>query len=160
MTEWHNGRGQSGTMDSDKVARTIGTYTNQREQQKLTSRKSTRSKQKTTRPTYNKSSYREDFKDSNDWLESQSADFQKQVREYLEYNCNSPKVKYPHAMRMYIIVEICKKYNNKTNHTDFQYINKEELKPSNREEITFTKKKNFEEGFESEMEKLHLQGEA
>jgi hypothetical protein len=144
-------------MDKVKVTRSIGTYINSKRNSKPTASKLNRSK-RTLEPGFGTSSYREDFKPANEWLESQASDFQEQARDYLEYHCNTPKVKYPHALRMKIIVEIWKKYNGKTNQTDFDYINKKELKPSKREEI-IGKRKDFSGGLESEMEVLYLQGE-
>ena len=112
----------------------------------------------TTKPTLQTRSYREDFKEANEWLEVQTKDFQHQVVEYTDYHCNSPTTKYPHALKMKIVVEIWKKYTDQQNHTDFQYINKEEFKPSTREAIVFNKPQ-FYEGVDDEMSSLYLQGE-
>jgi hypothetical protein len=166
VSKWNNGRGQNDTMDSVKVARSIGTYPHRDKHQRPTPGKFPSSKRTTTKPTtgleenrQGSTSYRDDFKGANEWLESQAKDFQEQVRNYLEYNCNTPKVKYPHALRMKIIVEIWKKYNDKTNQTDFEYINMKSLKPSKREEIRFNNRKRFDSGYEAEMESLYLKGE-
>ena len=150
---------QNEQMEVFKMNSTIGTYTNQRKQQRLTPGKFDSSTKTTTKPTHTPTSYREDYSSANNWLEQQTGDFQKQARDYLEYHCNTPKVKYPNALRMKIIVEIWKKSNNKTNQTDFEYINKEELTPSKREEIKLESRKSFDEGLETEMETLYLQGE-
>lgn len=115
--------------------------------------------QTTTKPKRNTRSYREDFKEANEWLEENTSDFQDQVRQYLEFHCNSPRVSYPHALRMKIIVEIWKKYTGQTNHTDFTYIDKAGLKPSETKEVEVEKKKTFTSGLEEEMEQLYLRGE-
>jgi len=159
VSKWHYGRGQNDTMDNVNLTRSIGTYINQKEQQRLTSGKFPRSKQTTTKPAFTTSSYREEYKDANEWLESQAKDFQSQTTSYLEYHCNTPKVKYPHALRMKIIVEIWKKYNDRTSQTDFSYTNKEELKPSKRIDMKLNQRKSFDGGLDSEMESLYLQGE-
>lgn len=113
----------------------------------------------TTKPTTKLTrSYRDDFKVANEWLEVQTKDFKDQVNEYTDFHCNSPTTKYPHALKMKIVVEIWKKYTDQQNHTDFQYINKEEFKPSTRSAIVFEKQK-FYEGVDDEMQTLYLQGE-
>lgn len=157
VTKWHNGKCQSGTMDSVKVARSVHTLT--KKNNKDLPPVSLHNKPTTSRPTLKTRSYREDFKEANEWLESQASDFQKQAVEYCDLYCNSPTANYPHALRMKIVVEIWKKYTNQTNHTDFIYSNKEELQPSKRRELKFIKKDPYNTGFEAEMEELHLRGE-
>jgi hypothetical protein len=153
-----NGSVQNEQMDKVNLNSSIGTYINQRQQTKPTASKLKRTKLPTTKTKHTTSKYREQFKDANEWLESQTSDFQKEVTSYLEYHCNTPKVRYPHALRMKIIVEVWKKYNGLTSQTDFDYINKEDLKPSKREEI-IANRKDFSGGLEEEMESLYLRGE-
>ena len=157
VTKWHYGKCQSGTMESDKVALSVHTLTTRTNKQDIR-QVGLSDKQTTSRPTVQTRSYREDFKEANEWLEENTSEFQDQVRQYLEYHCNSPNVSYPHALRMKIIVEIWKKYNGKSNHTDFTYIDKEGLKPSETKEFE-VKKKTFTGGLEEEMEQLYLRGE-
>lgn len=149
---------QSEQMDVFKVNTSVHTLTTKDNKQNIQPVGKTKPPT-TSRPSIHTRSYRTDFKEANEWLEKQTSDFQFQVREYSDYHCNSPNTKYPHALRMKIIVEIWKKYNNQTNHTDFHYIDKAGLKPSNIEHLEVKERIDPAKGYEEEMEQLYLQGE-
>lgn len=156
-SKWTNPCVQNEQMEVVKVNTSVHTLTKENKQN-LPHVSFSKQLLPTTKPTYTTRSYREDFKEANEWLEVQTKDFQYQVREYSDFHCNSPTTKYPHALKMKIVVEIWKKYTDQQNHTDFQYINKEEFNPSNREAIVFKKQK-FYNGVDDEMQNLYLQGE-
>lgn len=156
-TKWTHGRGQNGQMDVSKMACSVHTLTKDK-QTKHTPRKSFQDTGTTTRPTLQTRSYREDYKENAEqWLVNQTKDFQDQVTSYVDYHCNNPTTRYPQALKMKIIVEIWKKHTDQPNHTDFTYINKEELEPSNTEVITFEKKE-YVDNVDAEMEQLYLHG--
>jgi hypothetical protein len=102
--------------------------------------------------------YREQYKEASPWLDNQGEEFRRQAKEYCEYHCNGPTVKYPVAYKMSIIVEIWKKYTDKDHHTDFHYVDKEVLRQVEGIEIECRKKKAID-GFEAEMMRLYETGE-
>ena len=156
VSKWHNGLCQVGTMDHVKVARSVHTLTkdNNNNLQHVGF-----SKQTTSQPSTQTRTYRDDYKEASNWLKEKSKDFQRQASEYADYHCNSPTTKYPQALKMKIFVEIWKKYTGQINHTDFEYVDKQNLRPSKRQEVVLLKK-DYTNGYEEEMEKLYLQGEA
>jgi len=159
ISNWANPSAQIGQMDLLKLGRSVHTLT-QRKQQKPTASKSTPSTKRTTKTATDKTkTYREEFTSANDWLKTQTKDFQKETTEYIDYHRSSPKTHYPHALGMKILVEIWRKYTDQIHHTDFDYIDKSELKASTMPVIQVLPKKKMN-GLDDEMNELYLRGEA
>jgi hypothetical protein len=157
-SKWTSASVQNEQMELLKMNKCTNTYPNQIKQQRPTASRSTSKTFKNSSSPKKEPSYREDFKEAGEWLESRSPDFQLQVREYIDYNVNSPKTRFPNALRMKIVVEIWKKYNDRTTCTDFEYINKEDIKPSKVPVIQYDPILRGDEGLEEEMQKLYLGG--
>lgn len=149
-----NGSVQNEQMDMFNLNSSIGTYPSHREPQSLQPVSQQGEKKEPT----TKGNYREKYPEAESWLEEKDKEFRQGVEEYLNYHVNNPKVKFPQAYRMAVIVEIWKKYTGQTHHTDFDYIDRSEVKPSNVPVIVNVARPLQSEEFDKEMQNFIEQG--
>ena len=156
--KFRNGLRKNCVSTTKKVRTVINTYPNQKQTTEPTPvRKS--EVFTTTKPTTNKGKYREEYPLAREWLEKENKRFRAAVSDYVDYHTNSPKVHYPQAFRMKLLVEIWRKYTKQEHHTDFEYVDKEKIKTIVTPVISVCSREiEYDEAIDAEMMNLIAEG--